>query len=76
MKLLDKIFILALPPLFWYDKTKNLFTPWKHRLIEKSKYRFCCCIVALFQLIVLLKHDFSCCNSFRLPWIGKVTTGT
>ena len=76
MKLLDKIFILVLPPLFWNDKTKKLFIPWKHGLREKFKYRFCCCTVTLFELIVLLKPDFSCCNSFTLPWVDKVTTGT
>ena len=40
----------------------------------------CACIITfdgyLFQLIFLLKPDFSCCNSFALPWVDKVTTGT
>ena len=48
--------------------------------IEKYRYGFGACIVTfywhLFQLIVLLKPDFNCCNIFALPWVGKVTTGT
>ena len=27
-------------------------------------------------MVVLLKPDFNCCNSFELSWIDKVTTGT
>ena len=30
----------------------------------------------LFQLTVLIKPDFHCCNSFALFWADKVTTGT
>ena len=29
----------------------------------------------LFQLIVLLKPDSNCFNSFTLSWVDKVTTG-
>ena len=29
----------------------------------------------LFQLVVLLKPDSNCFNSFILPWADKVTTG-
>ena len=39
---------------------------------------FFLCIVTfdwyLFQLIVVLKPDFSCCNSFALSWVDRVTT--
>ena len=66
--------------LFLSDKTKSLFTPWKHGSIKKSKYIFGDFIDTfdwyLFQLIVLLKPDFNCCNSFALSWVDKVTTGT
>ena len=30
----------------------------------------------MFQLIVLLKPDFNCYNSFALPWVDKVTART
>ena len=30
----------------------------------------------LFQLIVPLKPDFNCGNSFALFWVDKITTGT
>ena len=30
----------------------------------------------LFQVVVLLKPDCNCCNSFALSWVHKVTTGT
>ena len=30
----------------------------------------------LFELIILLKPDFNCCNNFTLSWVDKVTTGT
>ena len=30
----------------------------------------------LFQLITLLKPDFSCCNNFALSYVFKVTSGT
>ena len=26
-----------------------------------------------FQIIVVLKLDFNCCNSFALSWVDKVT---
>ena len=65
---------------FSIDETKSLFTPWKLGLIKKSKHEFwlsgetsgwC-----LFQIIVLLKPDFKCRNSFALSWVDNVTTGT
>ena len=66
--------------LFLSDKTKSLFTPWKHGSIKKSKYIFGDFIDTfdwcLFQLIVLLKPDFNCCNRFALSWVDEVTTGT
>ena len=30
----------------------------------------------LFKLIVVLKADFNCCNSFALSWVEKVKIGT
>ena len=30
----------------------------------------------LLRLIVLLKPDYNCCNSFALSWVGKITTRT
>ena len=66
--------------LFLSDKTKSLFTPWKHGSIKKSKYIFADFIGTfdwyLFQLIVLLKPDFNCCNRFALSLVDEVTTGT
>ena len=71
--------LLILPLVFSNTKTKSLFTPWKLGLIKKSKYRFCCSTVTfgsyLFQLIVLLKPDFNCSNSFALSGVDRVTTG-
>ena len=65
---------------FSNDKTKSLFTPWKLGWMRKYKYWFCLSGEIfgwyLFQLIVLLKPDFNCCNSFALSWVDKVTTGT
>ena len=29
-----------------------------------------------FQLVILLKPHFNCCNSFKLCWIDRRTTGT
>ena len=61
------------------DKTKCLFTPWKLGSIKMSKYWFNPSVDNfvwyLFQLIVLLKPDFNCCNSFALSWIDKVIAG-
>ena len=54
-------------------KQKSLFTSSKHGSITKSKYKF---DWYLFQLIVLLKPEFNCCNSFALSWADKVTIGT
>ena len=46
--------------------------------LKKSKYLFGTYFAFLdwylFQLIVLLKIDFDCLNSFTLSWVGKVTT--
>ena len=67
-------------PLFWNAKTKSLFTLSKLGLIKKYNYWFCSCtdtfVSYFFQLIVLLKPDFKCSNSFALSWVDKVTTGT
>ena len=58
------------------DKTKTLFTPWKLESIKKYKYWFWLSNDTfdwyLFQLIVLLKPDFNCWNSFSsiLSWQG------
>ena len=30
----------------------------------------------MFQLIILLKPDFNCCNNLQLSLVDKVTTGT
>ena len=61
--------------VFSNDKI-SLFTPWKLRTIKQSKYGYGAFIVTfywyLFQLIVLLKPDFSCCNGFALSWVDKV----
>ena len=69
-----------LSPSFFNDKKQSLFTPWKAGSIKKSTYCFCPSVDTfvwyLFQLIVLLKPDFNCYNSFALFWIDKVTTGT
>ena len=58
----------------------KLFIPWKLGSIKKSKYLFCVCSVTLdwclVQLIVLLKPDSNCFNSFILSWVDKVTTET
>ena len=55
------------------NNTKSLFTPWKLGSIKKYKYLFCVCFVVLdwylFQLIVLLKPDSNCLNSFTLSWV-------
>ena len=32
--------------------------------------------VYLFQLVVLLKPDYNCCNNFALSWVDKVLTWT
>ena len=65
---------------FSNDKAKCLFTPWKCGLINISKYGFDARIDAFdlcsLQLIVLLKSDFNCYNSFVLFWVDKVTTGS
>ena len=67
-------------PDFQMIKTKSMFILWKLGSIKKSKYWFCLSGETfgwyLFQLIVLLKPDFNCCNSFASSWVGKVTTGT
>ena len=69
----------VLSSLFSNDKTKSLFTPWKLGLIKKYKYGFGTSTDTfgsyLYQLIVLLKPDFNCSNSFALLWVDKVTTG-
>ena len=61
-----------------YNKIKSLFIPWKLVSIKKFKYWLCICVHIwyLFQLIVLLKPDFNCCNSYALFWVDKVTTET
>ena len=60
----------VLSSLFSNDKTKGLFTPWKLGLIKKSTYGFGASTDTfnsyLFRLIVLLKPDFNCSNSFAL----------
>ena len=65
---------------FSNNKAESLCTPWKRGSINKSKYGFDARIDAfdlyLFQLIVLLKSDFNCYNSFVLFWVDKVTTGS
>ena len=62
------------------NKTKGIFTPWKLGSIKKPKNGFGVCIVTfdwyLCQLIVLLKLDFNCYDSFALSCVDKVTTGT
>ena len=67
-------------PSFLNDKTKSLFTSWKLGSMKKSKYWFTPSVDTfvwyLFQLIVLLKPDFNCSNSFALSWVDNVTTGT
>ena len=67
----------VLSPSFSNGNTKILFTPWKLGLIKKSKYWFRASIDVfdwyLFQLIVLLKPDFNCCNSFALSRGEKVS---
>ena len=59
------------------DKAKSLFTPSKLGSVE---YGFCLSVDTfdryLFQLIALLKPDFSCSNIFTLYQVNKVTTGT
>ena len=48
--------------------------------LKSFKYCFCSYIVGsdwyLFQLFVLLKPYFDCCNSFASSYVEKVTTGT
>ena len=61
-------------------ETKSLFTPSNLGSIKKLKYWFGAFWVVffgsyLFQLIVRLNPDFSCCNSFALS-VDKVITGT
>ena len=61
-------------------KTKSLFTPWKLDLTKSLKFVFCADNSGfdryLFQLIILLKPDFDCCNNYALSRIDKVATGT
>ena len=61
-------------------ETKSLFTPWKLASIKKPEYLFCTWFVALdrylFQLIVLVKPDFSYLSSFKLSWVAQVMIGT
>ena len=65
---------------FSNNKAKSLFTLWKLGSIKKFKYLFRLSGETfgwyLFQLILLLKHDFNCANSFSLSWGDKVTTAT
>ena len=53
---------------------------WKLGSIKYYKYGFDAGIVTidwyLFQLIVHLRPDLICCNSFALSRVDKVTTGT
>ena len=61
-------------------QTIKQFTPWKRWSNKKSKYLFCLSVEIfdwyLFQVIVLLKPDFNCYNSFALSWVDKVMTET
>ena len=61
-------------------QTIKQFTPWKFWSNKKSKYLFCLSVETfdwyLFQIIVLLKPDFNCYNSFALSWVDKVMTET
>ena len=58
---------------------KQKSIPWKFASIKKSKYLLCAYFVVLdwylFQLIVLLKPNYSCLSSFTLSWVDKVTNG-
>ena len=73
-----------LSSLFLNDKAKKFIYSLKIikklKTIKKSKYWFCLSDQTfhwyLFQLIVLLKPSFNCCNSFVLSCVDKVTTGT
>ena len=74
------ILIISIKLVFSNDKTKSLFTPWKLLSIKQSKYGFSTCTDTfdwyLFQLIVFQKPDFTCCNTFALSWVDKVTNET
>ena len=70
----------CLPFSFSKDNKKDLVTPWKLGLINKSKYQFwfssdMFCWY-LFQLIALLKPGFNYWSSFALSWVDKIATGT
>ena len=58
-------------------KQKGAFPSWKLWSFEWSDYSFHLSFVIfdwyLFQLVVLLKPNFNCCNGFALSWINKVT---
>ena len=72
--------MLVLCASFLNAKTKTLFTPWELGSTKWFKLGFCGNNSDfdryLFQLVVLLKPDFNCGNSYILSWVDKVTTGS
>ena len=72
--------MLVLGASFSNAKTKSLITIWKLGSTKWFEFGFLLNNSGfdryLFQLIVLLKPDFSCHNKFALSWVDKVTTGT
>ena len=61
-------------------KTKGLFTPWKFGSNIRFKFGFWDNNSGFdryfFQLLILLKLDFNCCNNFALSWVDEVTAET
>ena len=69
-----------LSSLFLKDKTKSLLTSQKLGWTAHSKYVSFLFFIAfdwyLVQLIVSLKSEFNCFNTFALSWGDKVTART